>query len=407
MISKAVILAGGKGTRLASIVQDRPKPMANIAGLPFLHYLILDLKKKGITEVVIFVCHLKEVIINYFKESYHGVNINYEIELEPRGTGGLVFELGKKWQEDILLINGDTYFDVDIQSMVASAKDGEIILAVKKIYNSDRYGALSIVDDQIIDFKEKSWIISGYINGGIYYIPRSCFELYDLPYSFSLEKDFFEAHKSELTLVPFYSEGYFIDIGIPEDYKLAQTAIPKQFIPKFDKTWTLFLDRDGVINELRPEDYVKSESEFVWINGSKEAIRDLSKIFGSVIVVTNQQGIGKGLMTEYDLEKIHWKMQNEVESIGGKIDRVYYCPHLANVKPKCRKPETGMAELALQDFPAINFKKSVMIGDSDSDMEFGKRLEMFTIRVGEGILNVGEVLRVKTLEEFYQRINKS
>lgn len=399
MTKKAVILAGGKGTRLASVVQDKPKPMADIAGLPFLHYMILDLKKKGVTEIVLLVGHLKEVIIDYFQSTYHGVNIHYEIEQEPRGTGGLIYELARKWNEDILLINGDTYFDVDLQTMVSSSH-GEIVMAVRKVEKSDRYGSLTIESDRIVDFQEKSWIESGYINGGIYFLPKGSFDSFHLPYSFSLEKDFFEAKKNELILRPFYSSGYFIDIGIPEDYSLAQTAIPKQFIPKLDKSWTLFLDRDGVINELRPEDYVKSEEEFLWLPGSKEAIRDLSKILGLIVVVTNQQGIGKGMMTEYDLEKIHWKMQSELEAIGGKIDRVYYCPHLASVQPKCRKPETGMAEEAKSDFPEIDFNKSIMIGDSCSDIDFGSRLGMITVKVGMGGKYYGEILKVKSLGEF-------
>ena len=400
MIRKAVILAGGKGTRLASVVQDKPKPMADIAGLPFLHYMILTLKKNGIEEVVLMVGHLHEVIIDYFQSSYHGVVISYEIEVEPRGTGGLIYELAKQWQEPILLVNGDTYFDVDIQALVTKAEQSEIIIAVRAVEHSDRYGVLEIHDDRIVDFKEKTWIDQGYINGGIYMLPAGVFDNYNLPFSFSIEKDFFELHKDSLHLKPFYSQGYFIDIGIPEDYEKAQISIPRQLLPILDKSWTLFLDRDGVINSHRPDDYVKNEAEFEWIDGSKEAIRDLSQLIGRVLVVTNQQGIGKGMMTEYDLDKIHWKMQRELEAIGGRIDRVYYCSHLAAIKPKCRKPDIGMAEEAQQDFPEIDFSKSIMIGDSDSDIEFGCRLGMFTVRVGSPLAPKGEILRVKCLADF-------
>jgi D-glycero-alpha-D-manno-heptose 1-phosphate guanylyltransferase len=400
MIRKAVILAGGKGTRLASVVHDKPKPMAEIAGLPFLHYMILTLKKNGIEEVVLLVGHLREVIIDYFQSSYHGVVISYEIEAEPRGTGGLIYELAKQWQEPILLINGDTYFDVDIQALVAKAEQSEIIIAVRAVEHSDRYGVLEINDDRIVDFKEKTWIDQGYINGGIYMLPAGVFNDFDLPFSFSLEKDFFEAYKDNLHIKPYYSHGYFIDIGIPDDYEKAQTTIPGQLLPKMDTSWTLFLDRDGVINTHRPDDYVKNETEFEWIAGSKEAIRDLSQIVGRVLVVTNQQGIGKGMMTEYDLDKINWKMQTELEAIGGRIDRVYYCPHLAAINPKCRKPDIGMAEEAQQDFPEISFSKSIMIGDSDSDIEFGCRLGMFTVRVSGASTSKGEMLRVNCLAEF-------
>ena len=400
MIRKAVILAGGKGTRLASVVHDKPKPMADIAGLPFLHYMILTLKKNGIDEVVLLVGHLREVIMDYFQSSYHGVVISYEIEAEPRGTGGLIYELAKQWQEPILLVNGDTYFDVDIQALVTKAEQSEIIIAVRAVEHSDRYGVLEIHDDRIVDFKEKTWIDQGYINGGIYMLPAGVFDNYNLPFSFSIEKDFFELHKDSLHLKPFYSQGYFIDIGIPEDYEKAQTSIPRQVLPILDKSWTLFLDRDGVINTHRPDDYVKNETEFEWIAGSKEAIRDLSQLIGRVLVVTNQQGIGKGMMTVYDLDKIHWKMQTVLEAIGGRIDRVYYCPHLAAIMPKCRKPDIGMAEEAQQDFPEINFSKSIMIGDSDSDIEFGCRLGMFTVRVGSPLGPKGEILRVKCLADF-------
>ncbi len=398
MIEKAVILAGGKGTRLASVVSDKPKPMAEITGLPFLHYIILDLKKKGIKSIVMLTGHMSEVISNFFHSEYHGVQIKYEVESEPRGTGGLIYELSRKWQEPILLINGDTYFDIDIQALYSkSLSTKNIILAVKQIQNSDRYGVLEIVEDKIINFKEKTWIENGYINGGIYILPPGVFDHFEMPYCFSLEKDFFEAFKSELNLIPFYSEGYFIDIGIPADYELAQSSIPKMILPIIDSTWTLFLDRDGVINTHRPEDYVKNEAEFKWIEGSLEAIVHLSKLFGRIMVVTNQQGIGKGMMSKMDLENIHWKMQNKVIEAGGRIDRVYYCPHRKEIKPKCRKPNIGMALEAKEEFPEIDFSKSFMVGDMSTDMEFGSRIGAFNVLISDTIYTKKESLRFSSL----------
>lgn len=383
MIRKAFVLAGGKGTRLATIVQDKPKPLADINGLPFLHYLILDLKKKGINEIVLLVGHLHELIMDYFQSEYQNVKISYEIEEEPRGTGGLIYKLSKKWAEPILLINGDTYFDVDIQGMYSQyARTRSIQMAVKEIRDQDRYGVLEICENRIVAFKEKSYVKEGFINGGIYLLPEGVFEAYDLPFSFSIEKEFFERYKTSLMIEPFFSDGYFIDIGIPEDFERAQQSIPKLSIPSIDKSWTLFLDRDGVLNEHLPEDYVKTADEFRWIEGSLEAISHFTKIFGRIVIVTNQQGIGKGIMSEYDLEKIHWKMQADVEAVGGKIDRVYHCPHLKNINSKCRKPMTGMAMQAKDDFPEIDFSKSIMIGDMSTDMEFGLRLGMYNIKIG-------------------------
>ena len=155
-----------------------------------------------------------------------------------------------------------------------------------------------------------------------------------------------------------------------------------------DKTWTLFLDRDGVINKKLPNDYVKSVEEFEFIEGSKEAISSFSGVFGKIVIVTNQQGIGKGIMGTDDLNTVHNFMQTELVKSGGKIDRIYFCPELAESKSNCRKPNTGMAEEARKDFPEIDFKKSIMIGDSLSDMQMGKRVGMFTV-----FINADESIR--------------
>ncbi len=144
---------------------------------------------------------------------------------------------------------------------------------------------------------------------------------------------------------------------------------------KFDKTWTLFLDRDGVINKKRKNNYVKTWDEFSFIEGSVKAVTWLSKIFGKIIVVTNQRGVGRGLMTEFDLITIHKCMTDEIEKESGRIDKIYYCTDILDTSD-CRKPNTGMAAKAKFDFPDIDFKKSVIVGDSFSDMLFGEKLGM-------------------------------
>ncbi|KAA3646937.1 MAG: HAD family hydrolase [Bacteroidetes bacterium] len=151
-----------------------------------------------------------------------------------------------------------------------------------------------------------------------------------------------------------------------------------------DKTWTLFLDRDGVINEKLENDYVKNLAEFKFIKGAKEAIVAFSKIFGRIVVVTNQQGIGKGIMSHEELKIVHDYMQEEIEKAGGKLDQIYYCPELAAANAPCRKPNIGMAEQAQKDFPEIDFEKSIMIGDSVSDIEMGVKTGMFTVFISSG-----------------------
>jgi D-sedoheptulose 7-phosphate isomerase len=159
------------------------------------------------------------------------------------------------------------------------------------------------------------------------------------------------------------------------------------------KNWTLFLDRDGVINHKLDNDYVKNPKEFRFLRGVPAAIAQFSQIFGRIIVVTNQQGVGKGLMTEQDLDAIHQKMLRGVQKAGGRIDKIYHAPTLKAHNSELRKPNTGMALQAQRDFPEIDFQKSIMVGDSLSDMEFGHRLGMKTVflsknKIEESSLNI-------------------
>ncbi|HHH50669.1 MAG TPA: HAD-IIIA family hydrolase [Saprospiraceae bacterium] len=148
-----------------------------------------------------------------------------------------------------------------------------------------------------------------------------------------------------------------------------------------NKNWTLFLDRDGVINRRKIDGYITMWSDFEFLPGSLKAIVYFSKIFDRLIIVTNQQGIGKGLFTTSDLAHIHSQMLNLIEKAGGRIDKVYYCPDLAKDKNNCRKPKPTMAYQAQKDFPEIVFQKSIIVGDSISDMQFGIQLNMKTVLI--------------------------
>ena len=149
---------------------------------------------------------------------------------------------------------------------------------------------------------------------------------------------------------------------------------------QIDKSWTLFLDRDGVINKKKDNDYVKNWEEFLFIDRSVDAISFLSKLFGKIIIVTNQRGVGKGVMTEFDLILIHQKMVRFIEKKSGRIDKIYYCTCVSD-NAECRKPNIGNALKSKSDFPDIDFKKSVIAGDSLSDMIFGKKTGMTRILI--------------------------
>jgi D-glycero-D-manno-heptose 1,7-bisphosphate phosphatase len=149
-------------------------------------------------------------------------------------------------------------------------------------------------------------------------------------------------------------------------------------LKRIDKNWTLFLDRDGVINIENPVGYIYTPREFVFYEGIPETMKILSEIFPLIIVATNQRGVGKGLMSEGDLNEIHAKMLHDIEAAGGRIDRIYYCTSLRDDDP-FRKPNPGMALQAKKDFPKIDFSKSIMVGNTLADMEFGRNAGMFTV----------------------------
>jgi len=175
-----------------------------------------------------------------------------------------------------------------------------------------------------------------------------------------------------------------------------------------NKNWTLFLDRDGVINKKIDNDYVKQWIEFEFIEGVLDALKFLNTLFGNIIVVTNQQGIGKKLYRIEDLELIHKNMLYEIAYHGGKIDKVYFSPYLKSENHPYRKPGIGMALKAKEDISTINFKQSIMIGDSMSDMEFGRNAGMKTIYISEEITENDKIdFNFKSLNEIVISLQNS
>jgi len=220
---EAIILAGGLGTRLKNVISDMPKPMAPINGKPFLSHILKQLEQQGFTKIVIAVGYLHEKIIEYYGSKYGKLDIYYSVEDEPLGTGGCVKKAMKKTTEQyVYIINGDTYFDVTFSLL---HKPKNILIACKKMSDTSRYGRVQIEDNIVVKFTEKLNGSSGYINGGIYYINRGVFDGFHLPDKFSMEKDFFEKYSDQLEIETYLSEGYFIDIGIPEDYMKAQKEL--------------------------------------------------------------------------------------------------------------------------------------------------------------------------------------
>ncbi len=381
MIDKAVILAGGLGTRLKGLLGELPKPMAPINKLPFLHYLLNYLSNQGVKEVFLCVGFQHEVITRYFGDHFRDIKIFYTIEKELLGTGGAIMPVLEKWSEPFFLLNGDTFFEANLTSFSeAFFKLSPLAsLSLKPVFNQDRYGAVQVEEDKITSFTEKKFLASGLINAGVSILTPEIFEGKFPGDVFSYEKDLFEKKAATHFLHGFVQDEYFIDIGIPEDYERAQREIPMRFFTKTLSAKFLFLDRDGVINKHLPGDYVKNVEQFEFLPGVLEALVQFSAYFTHIVVVTNQQGIGKGLYSEEDLNGVHTFMIEKITEAGGHLDAVYFCPSLKKNNDQCRKPNVGMGLQAQRDFPDIDFKQSVMIGDSMSDMQFGRNLGMFTI----------------------------
>ena len=224
---EAIILAGGFGKRLRSVVSDVPKPMAPMddKGTPFLKLLIDTLIKQGVNHIILSTGYKSEIIETYFGSQYKDIEISYSVEDKPLLTGGAIKKALSYCREDnVFVLNGDTFFDVDLNGMLLQHNNykSKLTIAVKKMENFSRYGTIQFsTEDKIEAFTEKRECEIGWINGGIYCMHIRLLD--DMHKQvFSYEKDFLEEYYKEISFYVYKSDGYFVDIGVPEDYVKAQ-----------------------------------------------------------------------------------------------------------------------------------------------------------------------------------------
>lgn len=383
---QAIILAGGFGTRLKETVPDLPKCMAPVNNRPFLFYLINYLRSQGIEKFIFSLGYKHEIIEEYLNLQFATLDYQCSVEKEPLGTGGAILAACyKATDENVLVVNGDTLFKVSVAtaSSFHFMKNSHCTLVLKPMENFDRYGVIELNDDNSIQsFKEKHFYEKGLINGGVYILNVPVFMDEEFPSKFSFEKDYLEKYFSARRIFGTVQDDYFIDIGIPEDFLRVQDELkqPLLNINSIDKNWTLFLDRDGVINYEKKDDYILNWQEFKFYDGVKEALKILSGRFGKIIIISNQRGVGKGLMTEEDLSAINQEMKREIESGGGKIDAIYYCTSIEPKHPE-RKPNPGMVFQAKADFPGIDLSKAIIAGNKPSDMLLGKNAGIYSVYI--------------------------
>lgn len=226
---RAIVLAGGLGTRLRHITDNVPKPMAPVKGRPFLGYVLDHLRRAGIAEVALAVSYKWEMIFDYFGNDYRGMRLLYSVEDSPLGTGGAILQAMEKLGTGrFLIVNGDTYFPVDVAALLHwhESHDTQLTIVVKHMEDTGRYGALSIDESsRVIAFIEKGRRGGGIINGGIYVVEHGLFQDRRMPKRFSFEDDLLVPCLKEIDVVAFRSDAYFIDIGVPLDYARANEEL--------------------------------------------------------------------------------------------------------------------------------------------------------------------------------------
>lgn len=232
MLKEAIILAGGQGTRLKSVISDIPKPMAPIKNEPFLSYLLRQCAQNGIIHVILSVGYKHEIIQAHYANQYQGMKITYAIESEQLGTGGgIQYALSFCETNDVVILNGDSYFDINFSVFTAlhRSKKSKFTMALKPMNNFDRYGSVAQEDGRVKAFNEKEFCKSGLINTGIYCISKEDFLAIGFNRKFSFEQAFLSQYVNQWDFLAHVEDAFFIDIGIPADYETAQNSLPELF----------------------------------------------------------------------------------------------------------------------------------------------------------------------------------
>jgi len=366
---QVVCLVGGRGSRLGPLTELTPKPLLKAAGHPFLDYLIHDAQRFGCEHMLLLAGHnAAEVTTRYSGKRVGGLSIEVIVEAAPAGTAGALANAARALAPEFFLINGDSFFDFNWLALAPAMHrdDWTIHLALARGVDGDRYGRVETSGERVRTFLPggKSNLP---INAGIYLVRRRILErIKEIPCS--LETQILPALAEDSELIGHEAGGSFIDIGVPEDFARAQTAMPK-----FMKRPAVFLDRDGVLNQ--DDNYVHRPDQVRWIDGAIDAIRWLNDAGYYVFVVTNQAGIARGYYSEENVRVLHGWMQNEMRRSGAHIDSFEYCPYHPDGSNEhyrrlstLRKPAPGML-LKLQREWGADMASSFMIGDRETDMQ--------------------------------------
>ena len=408
---KVVIMAGGKGTRIASVNSEVPKPMIEIGGKPILQWQIENLKACGLTDIILVVGYMGEVIQGYFKDgTSFGVHISYFVESTPLGTAGALFKMSQL-TDDFLLMCGDVILDVDFNRFIAfhhknkawaslmthpNGHPYDSSLLVTKVLSPQELGGLPVDTHCVVQWMNKEDERSYYknrVNAGIEiispvllqetmrnYVPRHP----ENPDKIDLDRDVLKPNIQSGRIYAYDTPEYIKDMGTPDRYYEVESDILSGKVKArnlINKQKAVFLDRDGTINQY--VGFLTKPEQFERIPEVPAAIKLINKSGYLAIVVTNQPVIARGDCTWEGLQMIHDKMETELGKAGAFLDGIYVCPHhpdkgFEGERPEykvacdCRKPSPGLILRAAQDFN-IDLSQSIMIGDSDNDIEAGRQ----------------------------------
>jgi D,D-heptose 1,7-bisphosphate phosphatase len=371
VLKQAVILVGGLGTRLGERTRLVPKPLLEVAGRPFLDYILDELSRyPTIQDIVLLAGHQAgQVVDRYEGRLWRGASVSVVSEPTPLGTGGALKHAAPQLDSRFLLLNGDSFFDFNMLDLAAASANPSTIVrvALKRDNAGDRYGRVLLDRDFIKAFLPAGSQPSGPINSGVYCIDRDVLAFID-QVPCSLEQVVFPRLAEQGQLRATLYDGFFIDIGVPTDFERAQSELPERV-----RRPAVFFDRDGVLN--LDKTYVHKVEDFEWGAGAREAIKLCNDRGYLTFVVTNQAGVARGYYGIDAVENLHAWMSRDLAEVGAHIEEFQYCPYheeavVAEWRQQSdrRKPAPGMILDCLKGWP-VRKESSLLIGDMPHDLK--------------------------------------
>ena len=405
-IDVAVIMAGGKGSRLLSITNDEiPKPMVPVDGKPLLEYQVEKLKTYGIKKIVMIVGHLGEKIVDHFKDGKDfGVEIDYIFEKEPLGTAGAFYYLKDKIDaKDFMLVFGDVFFDMDFDRMEDFHFKNSALTTLLAHPNGHPYDSDLIQTDdngRVIGFDSKhnvrDYWYDNMVNAGMYIINKRLLDLVKEPVKTDFEKDILANQvKLGANIYAYHTPEYVKDVGTVDRINATVEELKSGLIQSKNlknKQRAIFLDRDGTINVSKG--FISKADDLELIPDTIDAIKAINKSGALAIVITNQPVVARGECSFEELHNIHNKLKTLLGEKGAFVDDIFYCPHhpdkgfegeVPELKfdCECRKPKTGMIDEAVKKYN-IDLSKSYMVGDSTMDLETARNAGIKSVLVNTG-----------------------